>query len=111
MPLDVHRPGTSRGPSCLRAGDHSCGTAIRSPVLKTEIKDKDLIQFVAKAMDIMQKATAQSKVEEIEDKSGVTNIFNILDQSIQENIRNIPKRVLKEQRVKRETIIKDKQGN
>lgn len=60
---------------------------LRSPVLKTEIKDKDLIQFVAKAMDIMQKATAQSKAEEIEDKSGVTNIFNILDQSIQENIQ------------------------
>jgi hypothetical protein len=35
----------------------------------------------------MQKATAQSKAEEVEDKSGVTNIFNILDQSIQENIQ------------------------
>ena len=35
----------------------------------------------------MQKATAQNKAEEIEDKSGVTNIFNILDQSIQDNIQ------------------------
>jgi hypothetical protein len=59
---------------------------LRSPVLKTEIKDKDLIQFIAKTMDIVQRATTASRAEE-EKNGNTTNIFNILDQSIQDNIQ------------------------
>lgn len=61
------------------------GRRLRSNILKEEIKDRDLIAFVSKAITIIQDSTKPT--DPIEgDKSKLPPTFNIFSQSISEHI-------------------------
>lgn len=61
---------------------------ISDKLLSKEIRDSDLISFMAKAMSIIQNSTKQPAKDEDDDNKhqNISQVFNILDQSIQTNI-------------------------
>lgn len=59
---------------------------ITSKLLSKEIKDSDLISFMSKAMAIIQASIKEPPKEENEQPQTIMQVFNILDQSIQQNI-------------------------
>lgn len=61
------------------------GERLKDPLRRTEIKDADLIAMVTKCLAIINENTQQIK-EDNKPTERVTNIFNIMDNSIQENL-------------------------
>lgn len=59
---------------------------ISDKLLSKEIRDSDLISFMAKAMAIIQASTKEPPKEEDAKTQSINQVFNILDQSIQNNI-------------------------
>lgn len=59
---------------------------LRNPLKKIEIKDSDLIAIASKCISIVTENTRLQEAEDTQASQKTTNIFNILDQSIQENL-------------------------
>lgn len=60
---------------------------LSNPALKQNIKDKDLISFIAKSLTIVRNTTNKSSDDD-ETPNDNMSVFDMFDQSIQDNIHN-----------------------
>lgn len=59
---------------------------LKDPLRRMEIKDADLINIATKCLAMVKENTQSQEDKETAKSKSVTNIFNILDQSIQEHL-------------------------
>lgn len=60
---------------------------LKDDARKWEMKDADLINIATKCLAIVDTNTKQKEEEDAKQPTSITNIFNILDNSIQENLQ------------------------